>query len=335
MNSIRMVLGKNYWRRGIQSTFFLFYCWVGIRFYQYVLWALGKSPLFVERPIAVEAFLPLGAFVSFKRLVLTGNYDLIHPAALSIFLLALVLALLLRKSFCGYLCPIGAGFTLVEKIGEKWGITRRPPRWLSYLLYVPKYLLLAGFVYIFAQMGVRDIEAFMSTQYWRVSDTRMLLFFLEPTVITLVVTGVVLLGNLLIKGFWCQGLCPYGALLGLISLLSPVAVSRDAKGCISCGKCSRACPARIRVEAKNRVSSPGCMGCGECVSVCPVDNCLSFSVGYGRVKRRIPACGIPLATLLLLFMMWVWSVQAGAWYTPVDKQQIRKDHEVVRLLSHY
>lgn len=328
-------MGQNSIRSIVQAFFLFFYCWVGIQFYRYVAWAMGETGTYVERPAAVEAFLPIGALMSLKRLILTGLYDMVHPAALTIFIMALMLALLLRKSFCGYLCPVGACLSLVEKAGEYFGITRRPSRWLSFLLYVPKYVLLAGIVYILAQMGVREIDAFIGTQYWRVSDTRMLLFFLEPSVLTLIVLAVILLGNMLFKGFWCQGLCPYGALLGLVSWISPVAVSRDRKKCLTCGKCAKACPSRIHVDKKDTVRTTACVGCGECVAACPVGGCLSFTIGYGAKKRAMATWAIPLATLFMVCLVWVWAVKAGYWYTPVDTEQIRQDHAVVRLLNHY
>lgn len=326
---------KNTVRTIIQAGFGLFYCWVGYRFYQYVQWAMGESVVYVERPVAVEAFLPIGALISLKRFLLTGLYDSVHPAALTIFLLALFLAVFLRKSFCGYLCPVGGALSAIERIGEATGTTRRPPRWLSYLLYVPKYLLLGVILFILAQMGSREIEAFITTQYWRVSDSRMLLFFLNPTVLTLVVLGVIIVGNLLIKGFWCQGLCPYGALLGILSWFSPVFVQRDKKSCISCGKCAKACPSRIAVDKKELVIATACVGCGECVVSCPVDNCLSFSVGYGKKRWPVGLWFVPLATLVVVLLAWVFAVNAGLWYTPIDVEQIRQDHTVIHMLSHY
>lgn len=326
---------KNTIRTIVQAGFVLFYIWVGLRFYQYVQWAMGESALYVERPVAVEAFLPIGAIISFKRFLLTGVYESVHPAALTLFILALFLAFFLRKSFCGYLCPVGGALSLVERIGDAVGTTRRPPRWLSYILYVPKYLLLGVILFILAQMGTREIEAFIATQYWRVSDSRMLLFFLNPTVLTLVVLGVIIVGNLLIKGFWCQGLCPYGALLGIVSWFSPFYVHRDKQHCITCGKCSKACPSRIQVEKKEKVINTACVGCGECVASCPVEGCLSFAVGYGKKRRPVAVWLIPLATLAVVLMVWVFAVNAGLWYTPVDLEQVKQDHAVIYMLSHY
>ena len=54
-----------------------------------------------------------------------------------------------------------------------------------------------------------------------------------------IVIGVIVLLSMFVQNFWCRYLCPYGALLGLVSLLSPVKIRRDKEACIDCGKCTR------------------------------------------------------------------------------------------------
>ena len=136
-----------------QSVFALFCLVVGWQFYQFYLWATSASGRVAPmRPPAVEAFLPLGALVSLKRLVLSGEYDAIHPAGLSIFLAALFLGLFLRKGFCGWICPVGFASNLAEKIGRKMRILVTIPTWLDLPLLSLKYLLLAVFI-LFLQIG--------------------------------------------------------------------------------------------------------------------------------------------------------------------------------------
>ena len=63
---------------------------------------------------------------------------------------------------------------------------------------------------------------------------------------------------MLVQNFWCRYLCPYGALLGLVSLLSPVEIRRDAEACIDCAKCARACPAALPVDRLVQIRSAEC-----------------------------------------------------------------------------
>ena len=84
------------------------------------LWASSQSDIYVPRPPSVEAFLPISALVNLKRLVLTGQFDTIHPAGLTIFMAALVIGLLLRKGFCGWICPVGFASNLAEAFSRRF-----------------------------------------------------------------------------------------------------------------------------------------------------------------------------------------------------------------------
>ena len=52
--------------------------------------------------------------------------------------------------------------------------------------------------------------------------------------------------SVFVQNFWCRYLCPYGALLGLTSLLSPLRIRREPAACIDCAKCAKACPSSCR-----------------------------------------------------------------------------------------
>lgn len=248
----------------------------GYRFYLFVQYfdTMGMTP-FHPRPPIVEAFLPIGALVSFKLWVTTGFYDTIHPAALSIFITVLLTAFLFRKGFCSWICPIGTISEGVHRLGGQFLPQWKLPRWLAYPLLSLKYLVLLLFVkMIIIDMPVMALVAFMDSPYNKISDAKMLDFFLNMSPLTARVLLVLLVLSLLIKNFWCRFLCPYGALLGIISLFSPVKVHRSTELCINCGKCDRACAYDIRVSDKKAVSSPECTGCLDCVAACPVKGSL-------------------------------------------------------------
>ena len=100
-------------RLAIQAGFALFLVWVAVRFHEHVSWAMGQMSAYTPKPGAVGGFLPSAAFMSFKRLLVTGEYDPVHPAGLTIFIAFMLMAWLLRKSFCGHLCPVGLASSLL------------------------------------------------------------------------------------------------------------------------------------------------------------------------------------------------------------------------------
>ena len=200
----------------VQACFFLFTILVGVQFVLFASWAMGLTEVFTARPAAVEGFLPISSLLALKRFLLTGLWDPIHPAGLTILIFALLSALFLRKGFCGYVCPVGAICTLLYRIGRRAGIARTPSPRFYILWTLPKYALLAFFLSLLT-MDVNSIGTFLTSRYNLVCDTRMLLFFLEPSGILLAVVAILVGGSVLFPGFWCRCLCPYGALLGILS----------------------------------------------------------------------------------------------------------------------
>lgn len=321
--------------RAVQYGFLAFFLWVGLSFYFHAMWAMGHSSLYVAKPPAVEAFLPVSALLGLKRLLFTGQYDSVHPAGLTILLMAITTALFFRKGLCGYLCPVGALSMLLDRLGRRLGISRGPGKGLSLLLTLPKYPLLAFFLYIiFWSMSLDDVEAFIHTPYNMVADTKMLLFFLDPSFTLLVILGVLVLGSMLIPGFWCRGFCPYGALLGIFSLFSPVAVWRQVEQCTGCLRCSGVCPSRIPVHEKTRVSGAECVGCAQCVGVCPQEGCLSVRLGWSARARALPFWSVAAGSLAVLALFYVLAVSSGNWRSELPPPMTRMLHENIRNLAH-
>ena len=199
-----------------------------------------------------------------------------------------------RKAFCSWVCPVGTLSRALEWIGKKtlWRRGRRltMPRWLDLPLLSLKYLLLAFFVWIvLVQMPVAALDGFMHSPYNLAADAKMLLFFGDLSTVTAsVLVGLVIL-SVLVKHFWCRYLCPYGALLGVASLLSPQRVVRDPSTCNDCRACTRACPVEIPVHQRASVWTAECTGCMSCVSACTVSDCLTTTPS--RQARAQPVAG--------------------------------------------
>jgi polyferredoxin len=272
----------------VQLSFSLLCLWIGIEFILFVRW--GQSPFNnvpVNRPPGVEGFLPISSLISLKYWMQTEILNGIHPSGLFIFLAIAATALLLKKSFCGWLCPIGTLSESLWMLGQKlFGKNLQLPGWLDYPLRSVKYLLLAFFAYAIGTLDVQSLSAFIYSPYNKVADVKMYLFFADISHFALWSMLFLIALSVLIRNFWCRYLCPYGSLLGILSVLSPVKITRSESTCIDCALCTKACPAGIEIHKKTRVWSDECTSCYRCVQACPVVNTLEMRTNLGR--KAIP-----------------------------------------------
>jgi polyferredoxin len=319
-------------RTTVQGCFGFFCLYAGYRFYLFYLWGSGQTSIYVPRPPSVEAFLPISALVGLKRLILSGQYDMIHPAGLTIFLAALCIGLLLRKGFCGWICPVGLCSNLAEKAARKLKILWRPPVWLDLPLLSLKYLLLFFFLYLIAwKMSLEQIESFHTSPYNLAVDVKMLLFFLSPSRLSAGIMVCLVLLSFILRNFWCRYLCPYGALLGILALAGPFQVKRDVNTCIDCKRCEKTCPASIRITTKNTIRTGECIGCMECISVCPVEDCLTLSLPR---RRKNSILLLPAAVIGIYFLFYGTSILTGHWYSEVPPEVLRKFYSIIVELPH-
>ncbi|MGQ9578822.1 MAG: 4Fe-4S binding protein [Candidatus Aminicenantales bacterium] len=309
------------YRKAGQFGFLLVILFIGIKFILFVSQLeRGELPS-VSRPPGVEAFLPISALISLKYWLLTGILNSIHPASVIILLIVLSLALFLKKGFCSWVCPFGLLSEYLERVS--WSLFRRqvrPPRSVDYFLRSLKYLILGFFLWaIFVRMGLSDLASFIYSPYNRIADIKMLEFFAEMSTTTFWVLVALVLLSALIPYFWCRYLCPYGALLGLLSLLSPFKIRRNQATCIDCSRCGRVCPAGIKVEAKKSVYSDECHACFRCIDACPVQDALSFSLpGEKKKISRLAYAGI----LIFLFLVGTTIPRlTGHWHNSLSPEE--------------
>lgn len=320
---------KNPWRRlpgvrwAVQGAYVAFLVAVAVQFARFVEAALAAGPIGAARPAAVEAFLPIAALMAAKRFFLTGFWDEIHPAGLTILLGAIATAFLARKAFCSWVCPVGTLSRALEWLGRKT-IWRRGwpavPRWLDLALASIKYLLLALFLRTVLTMPLEGIEQFMRAPYSLAADAKMLLLFRDLSITGGIVLGALALLSVVVKHFWCRYLCPYGALLGMASFLSPLSIRRDPAACNDCRACTRACPVEIPVHARLRVLSPECTGCMSCVAACTSRD--SLGVTRAGVRAWAPWV-VPAAALGVMLGFWAVARLTGFWETSVSPESFR------------
>ncbi|MDT8342351.1 MAG: 4Fe-4S binding protein, partial [Longimicrobiales bacterium] len=312
-------------RIAVQSAFALVCLLLGVQFARWVRAAeAGVLPL-PARPAGTEAFLPISGFMGFLDWIHQGALNTIHPAATVLFLLALVLALALRKSFCSWVCPVGFASDLLARFG-RWSFGRnfRPWKWLDVPLRGLKYALLLFFVIAILAMSPGALRAFIESPYNRMAEVKMGLFFADLTRTGTMVMGALVLASVFIRGFWCRYLCPYGALLGFFSWLSPARITRT-DACVDCKLCDKACASRLPVSTRDAVLSVECTGCMDCVAACPVPGALEMRVGRRAVTPVVYA-----AAVVGLFLAGYAGARAtGSWNNTIsDAEYVERMREI-------
>jgi polyferredoxin len=319
------IMGR--FRKYVQLGVFLVTLGIGLQFFVYVHQASQPGPITVSRPPGVEGFLPIGALMAWKAFLVSGNWDPVHPAAMVILGFAALISLLLRKSFCGWFCPVGTLSEWLLKVGARvFGKNYQIPRWLDYPLRSLKYLLLGFFLWVVFTMPGAAIVGFLEEPYYRMADVKMLFFFTRMSLTAGIVLGILILTSLLIRNPWCRYLCPYGALMGIFALFSPTRIERNTGTCIDCRRCSDQCPYHLPVHAKSSIRSPECNGCMACTQVCPVKDTLQLKTSMSKKHVWAP---IHLGmVIVVVFMVMVYTARiTGHWKSSVT------DHEFqVRLL---
>lgn len=299
----------------IQFCFLGFMLWLGIRFYQFVLYfRSGGTTAFVPRPDGIEGFLPISGLLGLSAWFRGVGINTVHPAAVVVFVTVLAVSLLLRRSFCSWICPVATLSECSWKVGfSLFRRNLRVPRWLDIMLRALKYLLLAFFIYsVVIVMSADALHDFIISDYHKTADVRLLDFFLYISPRALGITTVLVIASVILRNPFCRYLCPYGALLGLVAMLSPLRVTRDTDRCVSCGVCSQVCPTYIDVMHKQNVLSPECIGCWRCISHCRVNQAL-----FMRVVGRYSVPGVVFA-LLVILSFWGGSLvgkASGHWHT--------------------
>ncbi len=327
------------YRFWIQIFFALLTIWIGVQFHYFVRWLeSGGAADFVNRPPGAEAFLPISSLMSLYYFLQTGEIHHVHPAGLFIFVAIISISLIFGKSFCSWVCPIGFLSELIGDSGEKIykKIFKKKfvmPELLDYPLRSLKYLLLGFFAYSIFVMSASELNKFLNSPYNIVADIKLYYFFAEISGFSLTVIAVLFILSIIIRNFWCRYLCPYGALLGILSIFSPVKIKRKESTCIDCGLCYTACPSNIKVDKVKTVISDECTTCLNCVDVCPVADTLVVETAFPK-KKKLDKKYIGYGILTIYFLITSIGYISGNWYNDVPEKTYLELYRSLNSIDH-
>ena len=228
-----------------------------------------------------------------------------------VFGIILLYGMLLGRTVCGWLCPLGLIQELLHKIPTPKIPKSRFTRALSFL----KYIILLIFVLIIPiYYGIfKGIQVPAFCKFICPAGTAEGAMGLLPdnpewlSMLGPVFTGkfviMVIIGLACIFCYrsFCRFLCPLGAIYGMFNRISVIGVRVDGGCCNNCGACVRNCKMDV-----SRVGDRECIHCGECVARCH-QNALSFKAGRITLplRKSIEAAFISLAvTVLLAVIVW-------------------------------
>ncbi len=152
---------------------------------------------------------------------------IVPATVIAFFVLPLVFTLFFGRTFCAAVCPLGAIQELVALRPVK------TPRWIDHTLGLIPFFYLGAAV-IFAVTGT----GFIICRY----DPFVAIFRLGGN-INMVVFGISLLAiGVFVGRPYCRYLCPYGAILSLLTRVSRWHLGITPNECINCRLCEDSCP---------------------------------------------------------------------------------------------
>jgi ferredoxin len=225
-----------------------------------------------------ESWCPLGGVEALYTYFREGN--LVCSLGVSNFYIlagALVMALLLRRAFCGYMCPIGAISEWFHAAARRLGVPAlRVPRSLDRALAAFKYAILAAILVFTWQAGELLFRGYCPA-YALVSRHGA-----DITWWAYVFAGAIVSMSLVIVIPFCRWFCPFAAVLHPFSRFALARVKRDPAACTGCRRCERVCPMAIPVAEVSDVTAARCLACLDCVEACPQQSAGALAWGPPR-----------------------------------------------------
>ncbi len=210
------------------------------------------------------------------------------PLELSSFV-ALLLALLAYTSlfgrfFCGYACTFGTFgdvvYAVATPLRHALGLDgKKLPMAVRRAFQLVKYAALAVIAWLcFAGLwsgvsGYSPWGAFAGLRAGSIEGISGVAF---------VVLALIALGMAFEERFFCQFLCPFGAVFSLLPVLPVSLFRRNRPTCVTrCNRCQDRCSVAIHPD-RGDLRGGECIECGRCADGCPVSN-----VSLVRIEKAV------------------------------------------------
>ncbi len=269
-------------------------------------WVLAINQLIAGGPVSVtvgsvELLDPVLGLLSLVAVPHTVSTVLV---AIS---LPVLLAVVLGRVFCGYLCPVGwlavASFRLRR-------FTRRRPPHFDRSARTKFALVVMGLLLIVAIAGQSSTASLVLVH---LQLQRLATHFVDPIAVWTavgVLLAYVIFDFAIAPGVWCQVLCPSGiAYRNLARWRRWGICKRDDSPCPKgCSECNDNC--WLELVPKSGVPGPACDACAACARACPEQKLRLGSVR--PVRRKNSAIGRSSVALCVVLLSGLSPADAAA-----------------------
>ncbi len=210
-----------------------------------------------------------------------------------------VIAAIVGRGFCGWVCPFGFLQDILEKIPTpKYRPQFSTNKELSEIKYIflGFTLLLISWVglakYTNTFEGLEKALGYFSRAPWAAISPADTLESFIPWLIKKGVFGTlenpydifswptffwirifflvfVIFMSLLVPRAYCRYICPVGAFMSLFSKYSMIVFKINPVRCTECKECEKACPMGVKFPESGAIRSRECILCGRCMTNCP------------------------------------------------------------------
>ena len=184
---------------------------------------------------------------------------------------------LFGRFFCGYVCAFGtfgdAVYALSGLIQKKVFKRKKqisfPDKAVPFLQKI-KYILLFLIVILYAAgiygslKGHNPWDVFSKLTAFKLPDGEQL--------IGIILLILIIIGMALQKRFFCQFLCPMGAVFAMLPIMPFSAIRSNKDSCLKgCSACRKNCPVCIK-PGDDKFRDGECISCEKCMNICPKSN---------------------------------------------------------------
>jgi polyferredoxin len=181
--------------------------------------------------------------------------------------------------------------------------------------------------------GISPVSGFAQFVYDLIAP--LLLTFRQAHFHTILTIGLLFIAalvmNRIFTRFWCRGICPLGAMLGIFSRFAIFGLEKDESRCDKCKLCLLHCQGADNPDVGSRWRQPECVLCLNCQNACP-NGSLKFKFFPNQeVTRTNPA---PTQKVDISRRKVMLSVAGGAALFPLlrsgDAFEVNADSRLIR-----